>query len=80
MPTPLKPDGRAVWNLANDIAMSAAELKTALIEPLGSTDPVKYQRAMKAALKLADAIHMSALEIDRICELAAKRGGYGEGE
>jgi hypothetical protein len=64
---------------ANQIAEATNDLKLALSEPLGSTDPVAYQRAMKKALRLADDIQLAAWEIDKVCEMAAVRGSYDVG-
>lgn len=80
MPTPPTPTGRTVKDTADKITDLANQAIDASTEPLGSTDPVKFQEAAKKTIRLLNRIVMASNQISQICTIAAVRGPYGEGD
>ena len=78
MSEPLKPNGRKVDSLNGSVDWELARAKATLIDVLGETDPVKYQRAMRVALQHLERAHCAVQDISLICKLAAKRGRYNK--
>ena len=80
MSEPLKPDGRKVGELAGQTDWEIAQAKLALIQVLGSTDPLQYHQAMRTALIHLERAHVGVHSISEIVAAAGKRGPYHKGD
>lgn len=80
MAEPIKRTGRRVRELNGMAEWDVAQAKLALIDSLGETDPVRWQRAMRKSLRHLEAAHASIRGIEEICALAAVRGNYKKDE